>query len=258
MKYYQVDAFTNEWFKGNPAGVCPMNEWVSDELMQKIAFENHLSETAFFVPNGAGYQLRWFTPHNEVNLCGHATLAAAHVIFSYLGYEGDTIEFQSKSGPLFVTLCERMYRLDFPEQLAIPRPEQKEKLSHLLGVELIDCLANQRDYLCIVKSEREVRELNFEFAPLTQLDRDCLIVSAQGEKVDAVSRFFAPKYAVPEDPVTGSAHCAIVPYWCQKLGKSELNCIQASKRGGELRCQHLEGRVYLYGAAITYLIGEIL
>jgi PhzF family phenazine biosynthesis protein len=255
---FQVDAFTDRLFKGNPAAVCPLEQWLADEQMQAIALENNLSETAFFVQNGDGdgYALRWFTPATEVDLCGHATLAAAFVIMNCLSPGEQRVLFHTRSGQLTVTREGDRYTLDFPA-----RPPQRcqphPRLIEALGTAPVEILA-ARDYLAVYRNEEEVRTLEPNLELLAQMDRFAVIVTAPGGGgVDFVSRFFAPAKGVPEDPVTGSAHCTLVPYWAKRLNKTRLHALQASRRGGELFCEQRGDRVMIAGRAALYLEGII-
>lgn len=252
---HQVDAFTSRVFGGNPAAVCPLPEWIPDATLQAIAAENNLSETAFLVGGEGRYAIRWFTPVNEVDLCGHATLAAAHVVFGADPSRAE-VTFSSRSGDLRVSRDGALYDLDFPARparaVAAP-PALREALGRAPG----EVLAAERDYLAVFGSEDEVRALRPDMARLATLDRPGVIVTAAGDGVDFVSRFFAPRYGIPEDPVTGSAHCTLVPYWAARLGKDELDARQVSERGGELRCRLRGDRVTIAGRAVTYLVGAI-
>ena len=253
---YQIDAFTGERFRGNPAAVCPLEEWLPDELMQKIASENNLSETAFFVQQADSYQLRWFTPATEVDLCGHATLASAYVIARILKPRMRRIAFTSNSGPLAVEVDGDLIRLDFP--VDVPRPVAPlPGLQQALGITPQEVLTSRIKYLLALASEAEVRVLAPDFAALAQLEHGGVIVTAPGADCDFVSRFFAPRLGVPEDPVTGSAHCVLVPYWAARLGKNELHARQLSPRGGELFCEAHGARVWMAGRAVKYLEGFI-
>jgi PhzF family phenazine biosynthesis protein len=257
LQIFQVDAFTNETFKGNPAAVCPLDSWLPDDLMQNIAAENNLSETAFFVKNGNVFEIRWFTPTVEVDLCGHATLATAHVLFNHLGYEGDMIFLESKSGKLRVKNSGGLLWLDFPsgfyEKISIP-PQINEAIS----ARPIEAGA-ARDYLIVVYEPEEViKNMQPDLNKLKELPYHAIIVTAKGNKVDFVSRMFAPAIGIDEDPVTGSAHTILTPYWSQKLKKVHLSANQISSRGGELHCKMSGDRVEIGGQAITYLIGEIM
>ena len=255
IKQYQVDAFATRVFEGNPAAVCPLDNWLDDDLLQAIAEENNLSETAFFVPGAKGFDLRWFTPVKEVDLCGHATLATAHVIFENLGYAESAITFETRSGDLFVKKHGSLLQMDFP---ACPPTtcEISGTLVQGLGVRPIEVLAAD-DYLAVFDSETIVRAITPNHALLNQLDLRGVIVTAPGIDVDFVSRFFAPKFGVPEDPVTGSSHCELAPYWANKLGTNTLSAKQLSRRGGNLTCEVLGNRVLLSGGAVTFMEAEI-
>lgn len=251
---YQIDAFTSKIFSGNPAGVCPLDDWLSHEQMQSIAMENNLAETAFFVKQNDGYQLRWFTPKVEVDLCGHATLASGFVIFNYLDPSAHSVSFQTKSGILIVRREGDRLTMDFPARKAQPQATVSEILIHALGA-LPKEILFARDYLVVYEKESLVRSLNPDMNSLLQLDGLGVIVSAPGDTSDFVSRFFAPKVGVPEDPVTGSAHCTLIPYWSEKLGKKKLHAFQVSPRGGELFCEDLGARVKIAGNAVRYSEG---
>jgi PhzF family phenazine biosynthesis protein len=255
IKQYQVDAFASRAFGGNPAAVCPLEEWLPDDLLQAIAEENNLSETAFFVPSGKGFELRWFTPIREVDLCGHATLATAHVLFERLGYDGPVLSFQTRSGELLVRRHKDLLEMDFPslppEPCAIPG-----ELINGLGQTPVEVQAAD-DYLVVFDNEDAVRAIRPDFVLLGQLDLRGVIITATGDEVDFVSRFFAPGYGIPEDPVTGSAHCTLTPYWAEKLGKRRLEARQVSRRGGCITCSLEADRVHLMGAAFTFMEAEI-
>jgi PhzF family phenazine biosynthesis protein len=254
LSYFEVDAFTSRRFSGNPAGVCPLDSWPSDSVLQQIAAENNLAETAFFVRRDKEYDLRWFTPTLEIDLCGHATLASAFILFSELGFQNDAVRFQSRSGSLTVTRSGELLTLDFPSRppkpCAIP-----EALIRGLGGQPLE-ISKARDYMAVYASESDVRDLKPDFAALGTLDEK-VIVTAPGTDCDFVSRFFAPTAGVPEDPVTGSAHCTLIPYWSQRLGKTDLFARQISKRGGELFCRLAGDRVMIGGKAVLYLRGQI-
>ncbi|MBI9038289.1 MAG: PhzF family phenazine biosynthesis protein [Bacteroidales bacterium] len=255
LQLFQIDAFTDKVFGGNPAAVCPLEKWLKPELLQKIAAENNLPETAFFVKNSYGLDIRWFTPEMEINLCGHATLASAHVLFNHLGYNKNQIIFDSKSGTLKVTKKGEILCLDFPSN----KPEKishSAKLEEALGAKPIE-VYKSRDILAIFENEKEIEKINPNFELLKQIDCMGVIVSAKGKNCDFVSRFFAPKVGINEDPVTGSAHTTLVPYWAEKLEKKKLHAFQISKRRGELFCEIMGRRVLISGKAVTYLIGEI-
>jgi len=255
IKQYQVDAFTTRVFEGNPAAVCPLASWLSDEILQAIAQENNLSETAFFVPSDKGFGLRWFTPVKEVDLCGHATLATAHIIFEALGYPKQTITFETRRGELIVDKKGERLEMDFPAYPPTPR-EPSEALIKGLGQRPIEVFVAD-DYLAVFDSETTVRAITPNLALLGELDLRGVIITAPGTDVDFVSRFFAPKFGIPEDPVTGSAHCALAPFWAKKLGKNILTARQVSKRGGDITCEIKADRVLLSGCAVTFMEAEI-
>lgn len=253
---YQVDAFTGELFRGNPAAVCPLERWLGDDVLQAIAAENNLAETAYYVPEGNGYRLRWFTPGVEVDLCGHATLASAHVILSLRGERsGSRLSFLSKSGELIVEQDRDLYTLDFPA-----RPPADcavdANLIEALGAKP-KLILGARDYFCVFETQDEVRALAPNMDKLAAIDRFAFIVTAPGRDCDFVSRFFAPAKGVPEDPVTGSAHCTLIPFWSRRLGKTKLHARQISKRGGELFCEDRGERVRIAGRAVKFLEGFI-
>lgn len=253
---YQVDAFTSRLFRGNPAAICPLEGWLPDETLQAIASENNLSETAYYVPNGSSYKLRWFTPGAEVDLCGHATLATAHVILDIRRESpGPRVSFQSKSGELVVERTDGLYTMDFPARP--PEPCAVDPLlCEALGAQPEQILG-ARDYFCIFENEDQVRALAPNMEKLVSIDRFGFIVTAPGRDCDFVSRFFAPAKGVPEDPVTGSAHCTLIPYWSKRLGKTKLHARQISARGGELWCEDRGDRVKMAGQAVKYLEGKI-
>lgn len=254
---YQADAFTDQLFGGNPAAICPLTKWLPDGLMQKIAVENNLAETAFFVKTAAGYLIRWFTPEYEIDLCGHATLASAHILFTELGHAGDTIHFETvKSGILTIQRDGDVYTMDFPSRIPIPIEEPNGLVEALGGIPPVEFLRS-RDFFVVYDTENDVHELAPDFFALSKLDTLGVIVTAPGDNVDFVSRFFAPGAGIPEDPVTGSAHCNLIPYWAKRLGKDKLHAYQISARKGELWCELKEDRVLMSGKAVTYLKGEI-
>jgi predicted PhzF superfamily epimerase YddE/YHI9 len=252
---FQIDAFTDRVFSGNPAAVCPLDEWPEEAVLQAIALENNLSETAFFVPRDEGYELRWFTPRAEVDLCGHATLAAAWVIFHEMHPGFEEILFTTRSGELTVTRENGFLVLDFPAQPAAPC-RMPDALRRGLGREPGEVLSSV-NYMAVYPEEDDVRSLKPDMAMLEELDLQGVIATAPGREADFVSRFFCPKYGVPEDPVTGSAHCALTPYWSKKLGKKELHARQISDRGGDLLCTDMGDRVRILGEAVKYLEGFI-
>lgn len=255
IKQYQIDAFATRIFEGNPAAVCPLDVWLEDSLLQAIAAENNLSETAFFVKTENGFHLRWFTPITEVDLCGHATLATAHVIFETLGYSRKTIAFETRSGILTVEREGPLLVMDFPS--APPKPcSPPGALLSGLDQQPVEVLAAD-DYFVVFDSEDTVRSIKPDFAKLAALDLRGVIVTARGRDVDFVSRFFAPKFGIPEDPVTGSAHCELTPYWSAKMGKKVLSARQISKRGGDIQCELRGNRVALAGHAVAFMEAEI-
>ena len=253
---YQVDAFAKEPFEGNPAAVCPLDEWLPDELMQQIAMENNLSETAFFVPQDNGFRLRWFTPTTEVNLCGHATLASAHVLFEHLDYDRDTIRFNSNSGELSVQREGARLVMNFPAA-QLNKTETSSFLEKAVGITASECYRDT-DYLYVVETEEQVRNLNPDIRSMTKADVRGIIVTAPGEEYDFVSRFFAPNAGVDEDPVTGSAHTMLTPYWSSRLGKKKLVGRQVSRRGGMVYCHQKGDRVEISGEACTVMQGQIV
>lgn len=255
LRLYQVDAFTGRVFRGNPAAVCPLERWLADSEMQAIAAENNLSETAFFVPEAGDYALRWFTPTTEVELCGHATLASAYVVFRHLEPARTVVTFRSRSGPLAVAREGEGLAMDFPALPPAP-VEPPAPLVEGLGRAPEAVLAGM-DYLAVFGSADAVASLTPDPAALSRLDRRGVIATAPGRDCDFVSRFFAPKAGIVEDPVTGSAHCLLVPYWSKRLGKSRLVAHQISARGGEIDCENRGARVKLVGRAVQYLEGTI-
>ena len=252
---YQVDAFTNVQFKGNPAAVCPLESWISDELMQKIAAENNLSETSFFVKEGNDYKLRWFTPKVEIELCGHATLASAYVIFTYLDKNIEHIKFHTLSGVLEVTKEGNLLSMIFPS-IESEKVEAPESLVKGLGKKPVE-VYKSRNYMAVFETEKDILDLQLDMGELKKLDAHGVIVTAKGTEVDFVSRFFAPKLGIDEDPVTGSAHCMLIPYWKKKLNGSELVALQLSERTGKLYCTYLGEKVKMAGEAAPYLEGFI-
>ena len=255
LSLYQIDAFANKVFEGNPAAVIPLEDWLPAKTMQLIASENNLSETAFFCPSDNNYEIRWFTPNGEVELCGHATLASAYVLFNILNYKTEQIEFNSLSGSLIVKKINDLYRLDFPSQKPI-KCKMPSLLTEGLGRESNNCYKNE-DYLVVFETEDEIANINPDFNKLKNLDSRGVIITAPGLNYDFVSRAFFPKYGILEDPVTGSAHTKLIPYWAKKFEKSKLIAKQISKRGGELFCENNKNRVYISGHAMLYMKGEI-
>jgi len=254
---YQVDAFASKLFGGNPAAICPLEEWLPDATLQSIAAENNLAETAFYIRKNGKFELRWFTPGIEVDLCGHATLGTAHVIMDIRREVADgRVAFESKSGELIVNREGDLYALDFPARPPVETAFD-DKLFEALGATPKKVLG-ARDYLCIFETEAEVRAVKPNMEKLGAIDRFGTIITAPGTDCDFVSRFFAPAKGVPEDPVTGSAHCTLIPYWAERLGKTKLFARQVSKRGGELWCEHRGDRVSIAGRAVKYLEGSIV
>lgn len=252
---YQVDAFTDKLFGGNPAAVCPLEDWLDPAIMQKIAAENNLSETAFFTKKKKLFELRWFTPKIEVDLCGHATLASAHVIFNHLGFDEEQIIFSSVSGELGVTRANNRLVLDFPASPPSPA-DTHEGLIQGLGMRPKE-VHKSRDYLALFESEADILSLKPNFDILGKLDCLGIIVTAKGKNSDFVSRFFAPAAGINEDPVTGSAHTTLIPFWAERLKKNVLHAFQLSERKGELFCELAGSRVKIGGHAVTFFIGEI-
>jgi PhzF family phenazine biosynthesis protein len=255
IPYYEVLAFTSRAFAGNPAGVCILNEWLPDHLMQSIAAENNLAETAFIIERAKYFDLRWMTPTIEMDLCGHATLAAAYVIFQYLGRRRDLVNFQSPSGELTVERVEGRLILDFPSRPATPCGPLPA-LAKALGKPPRKVLKG-RDYLAVFDRQEDVVAIAPKFEALARLDANGVVVTAPGDDCDFVSRYFAPRVGVPEDPVTGSVHCALIPYWSKQLGRKNLHARQLSRRGGELFCEDRGARVGIGGTAVSYLEGTI-
>ena len=257
VPYFQVNAFTTESFGGNPAGVCPLQNWPSDALLQRIAAENDLSETAFFCDQNGSVRLRWFTPTVEVDLCGHATLATAAVVMERLEPERQTVVFHSASGPLTVKRTATGYVMDFPVRLSEPIPTPAV-LAEALGAAPSEVFVNEFNYLAVLENAQSVRALKPDMPALARIDRTGVIVTAAGDGAyDFVSRYFAPAKGIPEDPVTGAAHCMLAPYWAQRLGKTEFRAFQASRRGGEIICRLVRDRVELEGNCVFYLEGYV-
>lgn len=256
IKIYQIDAFADKIFSGNPAAVCPLNEWLPDELLQNIAMENNLAETAFYVKESEGLRIRWFTPTIEVDLCGHATLATAFVLFYHENYSGEKIVFNSRSGPLTVTKSDEILTLNFPvdtlvEVNSIPELEQG------LGVKPLKTFKGKTDYMLVFENEDQIKNMNPDFKLIGTVNTRGIIVTAKGDNVDFVSRFFGPQSGMDEDPVTGSAHTSLSPYWAKVLNKTEFTALQLSKRLGKLKCKLLGDRVEISGTAKLFLVGTI-
>jgi predicted PhzF superfamily epimerase YddE/YHI9 len=255
LPFYQVDAFASKVFSGNPAAVCLLDEWPADETMQAIAAENNLSETAFLVRNATGYDLRWFTPSVEVALCGHATLASAFVLFNCCGWTEDAVAFQTRmSGRLAVTRRGDLYEMDFPAR-PVHRIDPPPGLLTALGVAGGEVYGSDEDLMVVLESEHSVRKLSPDMAKLGQIECRGVIVTAVGDRSDFVSRFFGPRVGVPEDPVTGSAHCVLIPYWAGRLNKKDLFALQVSKRSGEVYGRDCKDRVRISGRAVLYSEG---
>ena len=252
---YQIDAFASEVFQGNPAAVCPLASWLPDSVLQKIAEENNLSETAFYIPADSGFHLRWFSPVSEVDLCGHATMAAAFVIFHIIGYELPAIRFRTRSGDLIVGRDKESFIMDLPAlDIKVCRPPVD--LIAGLKREPTEVLFSE-DYVAVFDNEDDIISLNPDYETLRKLDLRGVVVTSRGKNVDFVSRFFAPKLGIGEDPVTGSSHCEITNYWAGKLKKTKLKARQLSRRGGELGCELRGNRVLLSGRAVKYMEGRI-
>ncbi len=258
LKIYQVDAFTDHLFGGNPAAIVPLKSWLPDDLMQKIATENNLSETAFYVQTGEKFEIRWFTPTAEVDLCGHATLATAHILFERKKYAEKIINFYSKSGILKVSKLNNLYTMDFPADEIHPVTPPVEIIKGL-GTTPIETFRGKDDYMIVIDSEREIKNIQPDFRMLSLLEKARgIIVTAPGIDVDFVSRCFYPRFGIDEDPATGSAHTTMTPYWSQKLNKIELTALQLSPRKGVFRCKFLQDRVLISGQAVTYLKGKLI
>ncbi len=255
MKQYIVDAFADKLFEGNPAAICVMEKWPKDELMQAITIENNLSETAFAVKEGRSYRLRWFTPGGEIDLCGHATLATAFVLMNYIDISVTEVHFQTLSGELIVTRKDDLYKMDFPSY-HLRSIEVTDQMEQIIGSSPLEAWID-RDLVCILENEKQVKEACPDLEKAKLLPGLLLHLTARGNEFDCISRSFAPKLNVPEDPVCGSGHCHIAPLWSNKLGKTELIARQASRRGGTLYCRVDDERVQLAGKAILYSIAEL-
>jgi PhzF family phenazine biosynthesis protein len=258
MTLYQIDAFTNKLFTGNPAAVIPLEKWIDESLMQNLAMENNLSETVFFVPNGNDFDIRWFTPGGEINLCGHATLASAYVLFTFLGYKKPSITFHSKSGPLVITRDKEIISMDFPSWKPERVTDYPKGLEEALGVKEIVGVYKYRDLLVELYSEKDVRQAEPDFTLIKKTNHKIIITApGAGAPIDFVSRFFAPTLGVDEDPVTGSAHSQLIPFWSEKLDKTKMEAMQLSKRGGHLRVEQKGDRVQMGGQCVFYMKGEV-
>lgn len=257
QKIYQIDAFTDKIFSGNPAAVCPLEMWLSNELMQEIAIENNLAETAFYVKHDNFYEIRWFTPAAEVELCGHATLASAFAIFNLENYQKQTIHFFSpQSGDLFVQKKGDLLTLNFPTD-QIQQVEINDAMKSAFDIEPKIVFRGKTDYMFVFENEIQIKSIKPNLQNIAQLDAKGLIITAKGNEADFVSRFFAPQLKIDEDPVTGSAHTTLTPYWSKVLNKTEMEAIQLSERKGFLHCKYLGERVEISGKAKLYMIGEI-
>ena len=256
LRLFQIDAFTDKVFGGNPAAVIPLDKWLPDETMQKIGMENNLSETAFFVKEKDHFHIRWFTPLAEVDLCGHATLATAYVIFNHLSYGDPVVKFQSRSGVLTVKKEKDLLTLDFPTDV-IAKVEAPEALLKAFSEKPKECWKGKTDFMLVFDNESHVLSANPDMRLINSQDARGVIITAPGNDVDFVSRFFAPQCGVDEDPVTGSAHTTLTPYWGNVLHKTNLSARQVSKRGGQLECEWKNDRTLISGKAVTYMIGEI-
>ncbi|NUO01846.1 MAG: PhzF family phenazine biosynthesis protein [Saprospiraceae bacterium] len=256
LKIYQVDAFSDRLFSGNPAAICPLQEWLPDDLLLAISQENNLSETAYIVPESNGYRIRWFTPTTEVKLCGHATLAAAHVLYKHLGYEADQVVFHTLSGLLMVQRTEGGYMMNFPAD-TLRHVSAPLALIVALGLTPSKVFLGREDYLVVLENSQQVAGLNPDFSAMRRLQGRGVIVTAPCEdnSADFISRCFYPNAGIDEDPVTGSAHTTMTPYWAERLGKTELFARQISRRGGTMKCKMMDDRVQLIGQAVTYLTG---
>ena len=258
IKIYLVDAFTDKLYSGNPAAVCILDNWPNDSVMQSIAVENNLAETAFILPRTNDFEIRWFTPAVEVDLCGHAKLAMAFVYFQCLDYKKSVITFQSvKSGELKVPKQDNYFMGDFPNDV-IKEIDFDKEIAKCIGIEPIHTLKGKSDYMAVLKDEHELANLHPDFGAISKLKSRGLIVTAKGNHVDFVSRFFAPQSGINEDPVTGSAHTSLIPYWSAKLRKAGMIAKQLSKRGGDFICKHKGDRSLIGGKACLYMVGEIV
>lgn len=257
MKYYIIDVFTKERYRGNPAGVCLLDSWPEDEIMQNIACETNFADTAFLVKNAGYYDLRWFSPGMEIDLCGHATLASAYVLMNYVDQSMRRVDFHTKSGVLTVTRDGELFTMDFPSR----KPSACEIspiLEEALGVKVLETLIS-RDLLVVIEDAETLKKITPDLSLLSKIDNVFgFIVTARGDDCDFVSRFFAPNGGIPEDPVTGSSHTTLIPYWSEMLDKDTMTAKQLSKRGGALYCRNRGERVEISGNAVTFLIGEIV
>jgi PhzF family phenazine biosynthesis protein len=257
VPFFEVLAFTDRMFTGNPAGVCLLDHgWLPDAVMQRIAAENNLAETAFVIARGDQFGIRWMTPTIEIDLCGHATLGSAHVLFNHVGFRGEEIVFESKSGDLRVTRDGDRLLLDFPARPGRTVDSPPPALASALGANPSLVLEN-RDYFAVFENQKAVADIRPDFDAVARLDRQGVVVTAPGDDCDFVSRYFAPAAGIPEDPVTGSTHCVLIPWWSKRLGKTKLHARQISPRGGELFCEDHGDRVGIGGHAVTYVEGQL-
>lgn len=257
LKFYHIDSFTDKLFSGNPAGVCPLEDkWPDDSLMQKIAEENCLAETTFYLRKDNEFFIRWFTPEVEVDLCGHGTLAAACVLFEFENYSEDHINFQSKSGLLSVRKNEDYYTLDFPAD-QIKKIGIFDEIKNAFDISPVEVYRGRSDLMLIYSNEEQIRKIQYDLSKISVFDSRGVIITAPGYDVDFVSRFFAPQIGIPEDPVTGSAHTTLAPYWSKKLDKTDMTAMQLSKRQGFLKCKYVNDRIEISGKAAMFSKGEI-
>ena len=256
LAIYQIDAFAEKLFTGNPAAVIPLDKWIDDNMMQQLAMENNLAETVFFVPKDNDFEIRWFTPALEINLCGHATLASAFVLYNYLDYKGSSITFHSKSGPLVVTRDGDLLKMDFPSWKPERIETYPEELLQSLGNPEIAAVYESREYIVELPDQDAVIKCTPDFSLMKKVDK-MVIITAAGTEVDFVSRFFAPAAGIDEDPVTGSAHSQLIPFWSYKLGKNIMYAKQLSNRGGDIYCEQKGERVIMGGKCVFYMKGEI-
>ena len=257
VEIFQVDAFTDRVFSGNPAAVCPLDTWLDDSSLQKIAAENNLAETAFFVRSDDVYRIRWFTPKSEVDLCGHATLASACVLFEHLGFREEVLSFQSRSGVLTVTKNKEWYTLNFPAD-KIDEIELSATLKSCFDKKPVAAFRGSTDIMLVFSDQNEIQAIKPNLGKIAEYRARGVIVTARGIETDFVSRFFAPAVGIDEDPVTGSAHTTLTPYWAKQIGKSDLTAMQISPRGGFLKCSLVKDRVLISGQAVLFLRGEIM
>lgn len=257
LNIFQVDAFAKNLFEGNPAAVCPLDKWLPDAMLQNIASENNLAETAFYIKNENGFHIRWFTPNTEVNLCGHATLASAHVLFEEKSFQGHEIVFDSRGGKLKVRKENNFLILDFPADKMKKVSVSTQLIAALGSAPPLESYEGREDFMLVYGTQEQIERIKPDFRKLAEVDTRGVIVTAKGNDCDFVSRFFAPAFAIDEDPATGSTHTSLTPYWSERLGKTELTAIQLSQRKGYLKCKNLGERIEIGGEAKLYLRGEI-